>query len=178
MPKEKETEMKDLTNLKNALEFANGACLDCLPKFPGTVEEYPYWTRGNIWFLEDALTLDPISMITKHREEHLWRMMREDVAPLLMELFKNKHLGMNKLKEIYLNSSAIGYGFAPLPRQMAEIITAIEDLGLSVKEVDSFMKEKGAVEGGKGTQLAEGKIGGCINPKDFLKHIENLLLQK
>ena len=178
MPKEKEIEMKDLTSLKNALEFANGKCLDCLPRFPGTVEEYPHWTRGDIWFLEDALILDPISMTMKHGVEHLRRMMREDVSPLLMELFENNHLGMMKHKEIYLNSSALGYGFAPLPRQMAGIITAIEELGLSVEEVDSFMKKKGAVEGGKGTKLAEGKIGGCINPKDFLKHIENLLLQK
>lgn len=178
MPNKKEIEMKDLTGLKKALEFANGMCLDCLPKFPGTVEEYSYWSNGDIRFLEDALVLDPISMTLKHGADHLRRMMRKDVTPLLMELFENRHLGMNKLKEIYLSSSAVGYGFAPLPRQMEGIILSIEELGLSVEEVDSFMKEKGAVEGGGGTKLTERKIGGCINPKNFIEVIEELLEMK
>ena len=61
---------------------------------------------------------------------------------------------------------------------IGQIIEALKEVGLTPEEVDAFAAEKGAVEGGRGTHLAEGNIGGCIHPNDFLKLVGELLEKK
>ena len=68
--------------------------------------------------------------------------------------------------------------YGPSQNQINGIIGAIRQIGLTPKEVDLFMAERGAVEGGKGTKFTEGYIGGCISIADFLTHIEALLTLK
>jgi len=72
-----------------------------------------------------------------------------------------------------------GWGFVsaygPTKTQVQGVIEAILQVGLTPEEVDAYMKDKGAVEGGRGTDLSHGRIGGCVGPDEFLKHMRDLL---
>lgn len=67
--------------------------------------------------------------------------------------------------------SALG----PSEEQVAEVITAIRDLGLNPADVDDEVERLGAAEGGCRTCLGEASIGPCISPEQLLSVIQAML---
>lgn len=68
--------------------------------------------------------------------------------------------------------------YSPSDRQIQGVVRALHQVGLTAEEVDAFTATKKRIGSFDGTRLSKGNIGGCIDPKTFLRLIEDLLRKK
>jgi hypothetical protein len=68
--------------------------------------------------------------------------------------------------------------YGPSKKQINGIINAINEIGLTPREVDDFTEKNHLLGEYEGTSFSFGRIGGCISPERFLKCIKELLESK